>query len=205
MPEIRWMPYWVLFILGFIGLDLTMYWQHRILHRVKLFWRLHLMHHTDKKLDASTGVRFHPLEYLFSMGFKMLGIVFFGPPVLAVIVFEIVLNGASMFTHANVKLNPSIEKKLRWLIVTPNMHRIHHSDIPNERDSNFGFFLSCWDRMFRTYTPFSHMGERKLVLGEEQFRGEAAQTFKGMLMQPFFRKAKRKRKSGPPRLIRPPV
>lgn len=197
MPELINLPFWVHVILGFIGMDFIMYWQHRILHRVNFLWRLHLMHHTDQQLDITTGVRFHPLEYLFSMGFKMLGIILIGPPVLAVIIFEVVLNAASLFTHANIQLPRLWDFRLRKLIVTPGMHRVHHSDIRFERDHNFGFFLSCWDRMLGTYLPFSCMSERKLVLGVESCREAKHQTIKGMLLAPFFRKQKQKKRKGP--------
>ncbi len=204
LPEIQILPRWSHYVLAFIGLDLVMYWQHRVLHKLKFLWRLHLMHHTDRKLDASTGLRFHPLEISFSMAFKMLGVILIGPPAIMVIVYEIVLNGASLFTHANIRLNPQFERKLRWFIVTPTMHRIHHSDIPDEANSNFGFFFSCWDRMLGTYKPFSIMTDRKVVLGVETFREPEGQTFKGMLLQPFYSEKKRKKRPGVKKLIVPP-
>lgn len=204
MPEFASRPVWMQYIIAFLCLDFIMYLQHRLLHRSKLLWRLHLMHHTDKIIDTSTGIRFHPIEYIFSMAFKMLGIVLIGPPVIIVIIFEIILNMASMFTHSNINIPRKWDYRLRWLIVTPGMHRVHHSDIPNERDSNFGFFLSIWDRLLLTYRRASRMSDSKLMFGVEELRDPKYQTFWGMMTQPFYRKPKRRVKQGPNKLIRMP-
>jgi sterol desaturase/sphingolipid hydroxylase (fatty acid hydroxylase superfamily) len=195
LPELSWLPIWGQCVVGFLGLDFLLYWQHRMMHRVGLLWRLHLMHHTDQVLDASTGIRFHPLEFLFSFGFKMLAVIFIGPPVIVVIVFEIVLNAASMFTHANIHVPKTWDDKLRYMFVTPPMHRIHHSDIVAERNSNFGFFLSWWDRMLGTYKPISAMRDNKLVLGVEEYYQQKTPSLGSMLLLPFHKIKRRKRKA----------
>ena len=202
LPEMQALPLWTHYIIGFMVLDLVMYWQHRVFHRIKLFWRLHLMHHTDKEMDLSTGLRFHPLEYLFIVGFKMMGVVLIAPPAMVVVLYEVLFNAAAMFTHANLKLNPDLERSLRWVMVTPEMHRVHHSDIPSERNKNFGFLFSFWDRLLRTYQPFSRMSDRKIVPGVEEFWGPEYQTVQGMLLQPFYRKKKKKGKRKQPLLMK---
>lgn len=193
-PELQKVPFWFQVLLGIVWLDFVMYWQHRVMHRIGLLWRLHLVHHTDKKLDASTGIRFHPIEFLFSYGFKMLAIIFFGPPAIAVLIFEILLNAASMFTHSNIAIPKTWDKRLRWFIVTPHMHRVHHSDIEHERNCNFGFFLSVWDRLLKTYRANSRMGEQRIVIGVEEFLPQPAPTLWQILYQPFVLKKKRRRK-----------
>lgn len=178
-------PYVTEVILGILALDLTVYLQHRLLHRNTLLWYVHRVHHLDKELDASTGLRFHPFEELFSMASKTMIIAFLGITPLAVIIFEVWLNFAALYTHLNVRLKNSTEKALRWLIVTPGMHRIHHSDFPAETNSNYGFGLSWWDRLFRTYRPASLTGESNIVLGLSEFREEKYQTLVNLLLMPF--------------------
>src|SRR5690606_38381700 len=185
LPESQFLPFWAKCIVAFIVFDLIMYVQHRIFHRVKFLWRFHSMHHTDRALDASTGIRLHPVELIVVMGIKILAVAFIGAPVIAVVIFEIVLNMASMFTHANLDMPRPLEKILRFFIVTPHMHRVHHSVILEERDSNFGFFFSWWDWILNTYTHFSRMGERKLVFGVEEFQDKKYQPIWGMLWMPF--------------------
>lgn len=139
-------------ILAIIMLDLFIYGQHVLSHKIPLLWRLHKVHHTDRDIDASTAIRFHPIEIVLSMLFKIVVVMLLGPAVLAVIIFEIVLNVSALFNHANLKLPKGLDKLLRSLIVTPDMHHIHHSTRPEETHSNFGFCLSVWDRLFKTYT-----------------------------------------------------
>lgn len=138
-------------LLAFVILDFAIWLEHLVFHKLPLFWRIHRVHHADTGLDLTTGLRFHPLEILVSMLWKSAVILALGAPVASVLVFEIVLNGAAMFNHANLKLPAGADRLLRWLIVTPDMHSVHHSAEPAETDSNYGFNLSIWDRLFSTY------------------------------------------------------
>jgi len=176
---------WIIF-LSVLGLDLAIYIQHRMMHRYSLLWRLHKVHHIDTELDVTTGVRFHPFEAVFSMAFKCLAIGFIGAPVLAVFIFEIVLSVMSLFTHTNIHLNRTLETILRWVWVTPVMHRVHHSDIREDLNTNFGFCLSIWDRMCGTYQ------ETRIVFGVEGYRNPKYQKFLSMLWLPFERRIKPK-------------
>lgn len=179
------LPIIIKIILGILAMDFVIYVQHRMLHNIPLLWKIHRVHHSDKHLDVSTGLRFHPLEEVLSMGAKMIGIGFFGVPYLAVFIFEILLNTAALFTHVNVRANWKNEMKWRNFIVTPSMHRIHHSDIAHEMNSNYGFCLSWWDKLWGTYTPYAHAGERKLFIGLEEFSDPKFQTLENMLLLPF--------------------
>ena len=179
------LPFFIQIILGVLSLDLVIYAQHRMFHRVPLLWRIHRVHHVDQELDVTTGVRFHPLELIISMGIKLMAIVFFGVPVLAVFIFEVLLNFCSLFTHTNIRLSPKVDKVLRTVVVTPPMHRVHHSDIPMETQSNFGFCFSFWDKLLSTYHRVSLMGERNLIIGLEDFQTYKYQKFWAMLWFPF--------------------
>jgi len=145
------LPAWSRVVLALMLLDLAIYLQHRLFHAVPFLWRLHRVHHADPDYDLTTALRFHPLEIGLSLAVKCAAIVAIGAPALAVLVFEIVLNGAAMLNHANGRLPLAIDRRLRWLVVTPDMHRVHHSVIPRETNSNFGFNLPWWDRLFGTY------------------------------------------------------
>lgn len=193
-------PAFLKIVLGMIALDFVMYLQHRMLHRFKILWRVHKVHHMDRFLDISTGVRFHPLEEIFTTGAKLVGITFFGISVWATFLYEILLNAATLFVHTNVALNPKVEKKLRGLWVTPGMHRIHHSDTLSEANSNFGFCLSLWDRWCGSYCPKPQTTERKMVFGLEEYRAPRFQSLTNMLLLPFNVKALRIRAKKPPRL-----
>ncbi|MEO6966950.1 MAG: sterol desaturase family protein [Rhodanobacteraceae bacterium] len=177
-------PYWVRFTIAFVALDFTIYWQHRLMHRWHPLWRLHRVHHSDLALDASSGVRFHPGEILLSMGIKIGAVLLLGAPALAVLAFEIVLNGFSLFTHANLALPAGLERTLRWVFVTPDMHRIHHSIVRIEHDSNYGFHVSWWDRLFRSYTAQPAQPQRSMTLGLDSFRDPATQWLPALLIQP---------------------
>lgn len=194
------MPYVLKVMLGVLCMDLAIYWQHRIMHKYALLWRFHRVHHMDREVDVTTGVRFHPLEVMFTLGVKIVAVGFFGVNVLAVIMYEILLNLALLFTHVNVRLKPTIEKRLRRYIVTPGMHRIHHSDTPRETNSNYGFCLSGWDKLFNTYTLSAKTGETKLVIGLEEYRDPKFQTFENMLLVPFNVKHLKHRYKRPPKL-----
>ncbi len=155
---------WVLLI-SLILLDLTIYLQHVSFHLLPVFWHFHKMHHADLDIDVTTGVRFHPVEILISMGFKFAIIALLGIPTLAVLIFEVVLNAMSMFTHANIYMKPLVDRYLRWMFVTPDMHRIHHSVFSEETNSNYGFHLSLWDRLFKTYKEQPKDGHLNMVVG----------------------------------------
>ncbi len=176
------------YLLAFILLDLSLYFQHVMFHALPMFWRFHRVHHSDLDCDITTGVRFHPFEILISMLVKFLTIISIGAPVLVVVVFEIILNAASMFTHSNIRMPALLEKTWRWLMVTPDMHRIHHSILENESNSNFGFFLSVWDRLFGTYLAQPETGHEKMQLGVKHFRQPKWQNLRWLLYLPFVSK-----------------
>ncbi|MBX9812182.1 MAG: sterol desaturase family protein [Burkholderiales bacterium] len=172
-------------ILAIIALDLAIYLQHVMFHAVPLLWRLHRVHHADLDFDVTTGTRFHPIEILLSMVIKMAAIFLIGAPVLAVLIFEIVLNLTSMFNHSNIRIPKSADGLLRLFIVTPDMHRVHHSIEPAETNSNFGFNLPWWDRLFGTYRPEPAAGHELMTIGIEQFRTKEDQRLDRMLLMPF--------------------
>ena len=179
------LPVWLEFLLALILLDLAVYLQHRLFHHVPALWRLHRMHHADTDLDVTTGARFHPVEILVSLGIKLLTIFPLGAAPPAVLLFEIALNASSMFNHSNVRVAPAIERLLRWLVVTPDMHRVHHSVVRRETDSNFGFNFPWWDRLFGTYRSQPEAGHDAMTLGIGQFRDPRERRLRRMLTQPF--------------------
>ena len=179
------LPAWIELVLALFLLDLAIYLQHRLFHYVPVLWRLHRMHHADLNVDVTTGARFHPVEILLSLGIKFIVIVVLGTPSLAVLLFEIALNATSMFNHSNVRVPPVIERVLRLLVVTPDMHRVHHSVVRRETDSNFGFNFPWWDRLFGTYRPQPEAGHQAMTLGIEQFRDPHELRLDRMLTQPF--------------------
>ncbi len=178
-------PVWMKLLAGLLALDLAIYLQHRIFHYVPLLWRFHRMHHADLDVDVTTGARFHPVEILLSLAIKFAAIVTVGAPVSAVLIFEIALNATSMFNHSNLRLPPAIDSMLRWLVVTPDMHRVHHSIVRRETDSNFGFNFPWWDRLFRTYRAQPDAGHEGMTIGIEQFREPRELRIDRMLTQPF--------------------
>jgi sterol desaturase/sphingolipid hydroxylase (fatty acid hydroxylase superfamily) len=173
---------------GIVLLDLALYLQHVMFHAVPALWRLHRVHHADLDIDVTTGARFHPIEIALSMLVKVAAIAALGVPPAAVVVFEVLLNGTSMFNHANVRIPAPLEPALRWLLVTPDMHRVHHSVERDETDSNFGFNLSLWDRLFGTYRAQPRAGHAAMVIGLPALR-DAAQcsSLAGILAIPFRR------------------
>jgi sterol desaturase/sphingolipid hydroxylase (fatty acid hydroxylase superfamily) len=179
------LPTLVIGIAGFILLDLLIYWQHVVFHKVPVLWRLHRMHHADTELDATSGLRFHPLEIVLSLAIKAAAIIVLGVPAVAVLVFEIVLNGMALYNHSNVRLPERFERVLRWFVVTPEMHVIHHSTARRETDSNFGFNLALWDRLFGTYSHRPQAGYDGMVIGIETFRDASEQRLDRLLTQPF--------------------
>lgn len=179
-------PFWLGFIGSLVVLDVTIYWQHRAFHALPWLWRLHRVHHADPDFDASTGLRFHPLEIILSMLLKMAVVVLIGAPVWAVIVFEIVLNATSLFNHGNVALPRWLERPVRYLLVTQEMHRIHHSQIEAETNSNYSFNLSIWDRLFNSYTDQPAAGSDGIQIGLSDYPNPQQTTgLVGMLTIPF--------------------
>jgi len=169
-----------------IALDLIIYLQHLALHKIPLLWRFHRVHHLDMDLDTTTGVRFHPVEAIFSLLLKILAIVLLGAPVVAVILFEVTLNALSLFNHANINMHQKLEPLLRFILVTPHMHRIHHSVEPTEYSHNFGFNLSLWDRLFNTYLGVAKNGEQKIIFGQKSLQNTSATgSLSQMLKIPF--------------------
>jgi sterol desaturase/sphingolipid hydroxylase (fatty acid hydroxylase superfamily) len=182
-------PWWLALSASVIILDGAIYLQHVMFHALPLFWRLHRVHHADLDFDVTTGSRFHPVEILLSILIKFAVIVLLGPPIIAVVVFEVLLNASSMFNHSNVRLPTPLDVLLRWLIVTPDMHRVHHSHLDHETNSNFGFNLSIWDRLFGTYRNQPQEGHEGMVIGIDTFRDAAhCITLRGMLGMPLIGK-----------------
>ena len=178
-------PGWLAFLLSLLLFDLAIYLQHVMFHAVPALWRLHRMHHADLEFDVTTGLRFHPLEILISMGIKLALVMVFGPPAIAVLVFEILLNGTSMFSHSNIRLPLGLDRILRLIVVTPDMHRVHHSIHPQETNSNFGFNLPWWDRLLGTYRAHPREDHEGMTIGIEQFRTPRDLWFDRMLLQPL--------------------
>jgi sterol desaturase/sphingolipid hydroxylase (fatty acid hydroxylase superfamily) len=172
-------------LLGFLVLDLVIYAQHVVFHKVPLLWRLHRMHHADLDIDVTTGGRFLPFEILISMLIKIATVIAFGIPVVAVLLFEVVLNATSLFNHANVAMPPALDRILRLLVVTPDMHRVHHSILRHETDSNFGFNLPWWDRLFGTYRAAPEAGHERMTIGLPIFRDPRELRLDRLLTQPF--------------------
>lgn len=179
------LPAWMAGVASVVLLDLVVYLQHRLFHAVPPLWRLHRVHHADPELDASSGLRFHPVEILISLGIKAIAVVALGAPPEAVLVFEVLLNATALFNHANLAVPSWLDRPLRLVLVTPDMHRIHHSEISAETDSDFGFCLSCWDRMFGTYIAAPARGQLGMVIGVEGLREDAQQRLDRLLLQPL--------------------
>ena len=179
------LPFWPALIVSLLLLDLIIYLQHRLFHTMPMLWRLHRVHHADTEFDVTTALRFHPLEMLLSMGIKLAAIAALGAPAQAVLVFEVVLNGAAMFNHANVAMPPKVERMLRLVVVTPDMHRIHHSTQTEEMNRNFGFNLAWWDRLLGSYCPKPQQDQRAMPIGLDQFRTRRDLWLDRMLLQPF--------------------
>lgn len=180
---------WLIVPGSLLALDCLIYWQHRLFHHVPLLWRVHRVHHADPHLDASTGLRFHPLEIALSLVIKIAAIGLLGIPAVAVIMFEILLNATSIFNHSNIKLPAKIEWPLRAVLVTQAMHRIHHSQEVAETNSNFSFNLSCWDRLFHSYRANAVAGDEGIKLGLKQYASAASNSrLLALLLMPFHNK-----------------
>jgi sterol desaturase/sphingolipid hydroxylase (fatty acid hydroxylase superfamily) len=179
-------PFWWAFALSVIALDFAIYLQHVMFHAVPLLWRLHRVHHADADIDVSTGARFHPIEILLSMLIKFAAIAVLGAPAAAVLVFEVLLNATAMFNHANLWLREPVDRLLRWMLVTPEMHRIHHSMEADETNSNFGFNLPWWDRLFGTYRERARLPQESMAIGVKGLTGrDEAIKLPGMMVLPF--------------------
>jgi sterol desaturase/sphingolipid hydroxylase (fatty acid hydroxylase superfamily) len=170
-----------------VAMDFTIYLQHVMFHAVPVLWRLHKMHHADLDFDLTTGTRFHPIEMILSMGIKIGVVALLGAPTLGVLVFEILLNATAMFNHGNLRLPLGVDRVLRWLVVTPDMHRVHHSIIREETDSNYGFNLPWWDRLLGTYRAQPAVGHDGMTIGLEAYRDPKRVTFWRLLVLPFVR------------------
>ncbi|MFT6104134.1 MAG: sterol desaturase/sphingolipid hydroxylase (fatty acid hydroxylase superfamily) [Paracoccaceae bacterium] len=177
-------PGWVAVLVSIVVLDLAIYLQHVMFHAVPVLWRLHRMHHADLEFDVTTGLRFHPVEILLSMGIKLAVVMALGPPAVAVLIFEVLLNATAMFNHSNIRLPILVDRFLRLIVVTPDMHRVHHSIIPEETNSNFGFNLPWWDRLLGTYKAQPKAGHEEMSIGIEQFRTTRDLWLDRMLVQP---------------------
>ena len=178
-------PLWLEWILAVIALDFVLYLQHVMFHAVPAFWRFHMMHHADLDCDLTTGVRFHPVEVILSMLIKLAAVVLLGAAPVAVLSFEVLLNATSLFNHSNVRMPGVMDRVLRWIVVTPDMHRIHHSIDRRETNRNFGFNLPWWDRLLGTYRAQPALGHENMVLGLEQFRDPTRLSLTGILALPF--------------------
>lgn len=179
-------PIWIAGIVSFLALDFAVWAQHVVMHKVPALWRLHEVHHADEDFDVTTGLRFHPVEIALSLLFKSAVVVLLGAPIVAVVVFEVVLNSGAMFSHSNLRLTAKLDRWLRLLTVTPDMHRVHHSTKRVEADSNYGFFLPWWDRLFRTYQAQPLEGHAGMNIGVSGFRG--GPRLQTLLARPFARR-----------------
>jgi sterol desaturase/sphingolipid hydroxylase (fatty acid hydroxylase superfamily) len=180
-----WIPKWLAVAIAVLLLDLVIYFQHVLFHAVPVLWRLHRMHHADLDIDVTTGLRFHPLEIVLSAIIKLMAVAAIGAPALAVLIFEVILNATSMFSHSNLRIPNAIDHVLRWFLVTPDMHRVHHSIVPRETNSNFGFNAPWWDRLFGTYRAQPVAGHEAMTIGIEDFRDLRELWLDRMLLQPF--------------------
>lgn len=179
------LPFWFKVTVSLLLLDLLIYYQHRLFHALPLLWRLHRVHHSDMEIDVTTGNRFHPLEIVISMLIKLTAVALLGAPALAVIIFEALLNACAQFNHGNIAIPLYLDNWLRLILVTPDMHRVHHSIIPRETDSNFGFSIPLWDRLFDTYRPQPRDGHLGMTIGLKEYREPAELSLLRLLIQPF--------------------
>lgn len=178
-------PAWMAIVVSFVVLDFSIYLQHVIVHAVPLFWRLHRLHHTDLNIDVTTGLRFHPLEILLSLLYKAAVIIVIGAPLWTVVAFEVILNAASQFNHGNVNIPKNIDRWLRTMIVTPDMHRIHHSTVVDKTNSNFGFSVSWWDRLCGTYKKEPAQSQLTMDIGLKEFRNQKELGLLSLIALPF--------------------
>ncbi len=186
LNQVAW-PDWIKLGIALLVLDLAIWVQHLVSHKVPLFWRIHQVHHADRDIDVTTAVRFHPIEIALSMLWKIVVVVPLGASPFAVFLFEVILNACAMFNHANIALPSWLDRSLRLFIVTPDMHRVHHSVLRSEHDRNYGFNLSLWDRLFRTYLAEPKAGQQGMTIGLNPYQSEAPTRFGWSLWLPFRR------------------
>jgi sterol desaturase/sphingolipid hydroxylase (fatty acid hydroxylase superfamily) len=179
------MPLWSKVIISVVVLDFIIYLQHVMFHAIPTLWRLHMMHHADLDFDLTTGNRFHPIEIILSMGIKIASVMVLGAPAVGVVLFEVILNGVAMFNHSNMKIPLGLDRVLRLFMVTPDMHRVHHSVIRFETNSNFGFNLPWWDRLMGTYRAQPQKGHDDMTIGLNQFRDAKRLTLPWLVVLPF--------------------
>lgn len=184
LNQVAW-PGWLELVLALVVLDFAIWVQHLASHKVPLLWRLHQMHHADLDIDLSTALRFHPIEIGLSMLWKIVWVLALGASALSVLLFEMILNGCAMFNHANIALPGRLDRIVRLFIVTPDMHRVHHSVKRREHDSNYGFNLSLWDHIFKTYTPQPEGGHQGMTIGLPQYRSDGPTRLIWTLAIPF--------------------
>jgi sterol desaturase/sphingolipid hydroxylase (fatty acid hydroxylase superfamily) len=182
------LPEWLEIVLAVAALDFVIYLQHVMFHFLPLLWRFHRMHHTDLDIDVTTGNRFHPIEIAISIVIKLAAVVLIGPSAESVVIFEVILNAMAQFNHGNIRIPETADRWLRLLMVTPDMHRVHHSVIPRETNSNFGFNLPWWDRLCGTYRPQPELGHTAMSIGLKEFRDPATLNLTRLLIQPFIKK-----------------
>jgi len=178
-------PAWAVVLISVVALDLAVYLQHVMFHAVPTLWRVHRMHHSDLDFDVTTGARFHPIEIILSMVIKLVVIAALGASAVGVLIFEVLLNATSMFNHGHVQISPELDRYLRWFLVTPDMHRVHHSILVAETNSNFGFNVPWWDWLLGTYRDQPAAGHEAMTIGIEQFRDARELRLDRMLLQPF--------------------
>jgi len=186
LPSVA-LPPWAGFVVAVAALDFVIYIQHVLFHFLPVLWRFHRMHHTDLDIDVTTGNRFHPVEIVISFGIKLAAVALIGPSAPAVLAFEILLNATSQFNHGNVRMPAALDRLLRLFVVTPDMHRVHHSVVPRETNSNFGFNLPWWDRLCGTYRREPEQGHTGMTIGLREYRDPAMLTMPRLLVQPFVR------------------
>ncbi len=186
LNQVSW-PAWVKVVVSLVLLDLAIWAQHLASHKIPVLWRLHKVHHADRDIDVTTAVRFHPIEIALSMLWKIVVVMALGAPPLAVFLFEVILNACAMFNHANVALPRWADAILRLVVVTPDMHRVHHSVLQREHDSNYGFNLSLWDRLFRTYTAQPKGGHQGMTIGLTSYQSAEPSKLGWSLILPFRR------------------
>ena len=179
------LPDWIRIFLAVIALDFIIYLQHVLFHFLPILWRIHRMHHTDLDLDVTSGNRFHPIEIIISIGIKLIAVALIGPPAGSVVVFEVILNATAQFNHGNILLPEAADRWLRLIVVTPDMHRVHHSVIPRETNSNFGFNQPWWDRLCGTYRPQPESGHTGMTIGLKEYRDPAKLNLYRLILLPF--------------------
>lgn len=179
------LPFWVQCVVAIVLLDMLIYWQHVASHHFPVLWRFHKVHHADRDIDVTTGARFHPVEIVLSMLFKFVCIIVLGAPALAVLLFEVLLNASAMFNHSNIRLDNRLDRWVRRVIVTPDMHRVHHSVEVSETNSNYGFFLSVWDRLFTSYIDQPKQGHDGMIIGLKEYQDSRPSSLGWSLKAPF--------------------